>query len=204
LTYLRKNMQSLRLLKLVPLYLSYSKILPTIFILLSLNIVVACSGSTGVSPGEIPPDFNLSDLEGNKYSPKSFVGNNTILSFWASWCEPCIRELPALERLHSQKSNGINVVSIGIDDSLANLKREASKAGVTFPVLIDSGGVAKRRYRVSGVPETFLLGASGKLVFILDENGKPSTRLLGPREWDSKDTLSLLKQAFLQDLDALN
>jgi peroxiredoxin len=164
-----------------------------------LSCVGGCKARSGLNPGELAPYFDLRDLSGKKVSRDDLAGKATVLSFWASWCEPCIRELPALERLNSiLASRGGRVISIGIDDSRANLLKVVNSSGITFPVLIDEMGLAKRRYQVKGVPETFLLSRENRIVALASPGasiGNIEVRLTGPREWDERRTVDLIVSA---------
>ena len=154
---------------------------------------VGCRPRSGLNPGEVAPYFAMKDLSGREVSRDDFEGKATVLCFWASWCEPCIRELPALERLHSILSQrGGRVVGIGVDDSRENLARVVIEEGVTFPILLDEDGLAKQRYQVKGVPETFLLDSNNKIKMLAGSGGKIEVRLSGPREWDDPRTVKLL------------
>jgi len=152
-----------------------------------------CRPRSGLNPGEVAPYFAMKDLSGREVSRDDLEGKATVLCFWASWCEPCIKELPALERLHSILSaRGGRVVGIGIDDSRENLAKVVAKEGVTFPVLLDESGLAKQRYQVKGVPETFLLNSRNRITMLAGVGGKLEVRLTGPREWDDPHTVELL------------
>jgi peroxiredoxin len=138
----------------------------------------------------------MKDLTGREVSRDDLEGKATVLCFWASWCEPCIKELPSLERLHSILSTrGGRVVGIGIDDSRTNLASVVAKEGITFPILLDESGLAKQRYQVKGVPETFLLNKTNRIVVLSGEGGKLEVRLTGPRDWDDPGTVELLISA---------
>jgi peroxiredoxin len=175
---------------------TFSRIFKTFLIAFLVYSLTGCEKSGGVNPGEKIPDFSLKTLDGKTVDRDSLKGRATVLSFWASWCEPCIRELPSLERLNSiLEGKGARVVSIGIDDSAVNLRKSAEQAGVTFPVLVDDKGLAKRRFQVKGVPETFLVTKNNEIQALMSDSGAIEVRLRGPREWDSKETVALLSQA---------
>jgi peroxiredoxin len=165
-------------------------------LLSSALFATACGNKTGINPGELAPNFKLKNLSGKTIARDDLLGKATVLCFWASWCEPCIRELPSLERLNSLlSSKGGRVVGIGIDDSKANLQKVVEENGVTFLNLLDEAGLAKRRFQVKGVPETFLLSNKNKIAMLLKDNGGVEVRLTGPREWDSPESVRLIKDA---------
>jgi thiol-disulfide isomerase/thioredoxin len=87
-----------------------------------------------------------------------------LLSFWASWCGPCRRELPTVSKLNDEyKSKGLVVIGVN-DEGKGPARHYAREAGLTFPTLDDSGLKAHRRYRVRSIPATFLIDAQGKIV----------------------------------------
>jgi len=155
-----------------------------IFVL--LLILVGCHERQGLGPGEAAYSFTLPSIlePSRQVSLTSFRGKVVIVNFWASWCGPCLEELPSLERLSQRYPDKIAVIGVGIDDDKNSLADAVKKMGVSFPVVLDSNGTLKQRYEVRGVPETFVVGHDGKLALFPDLNGEMTVRLLGPREWD--------------------
>jgi cytochrome c biogenesis protein CcmG, thiol:disulfide interchange protein DsbE len=163
------------------------------FLLISICIS-GCSRSneTGLNPGDYPPKIEISTLDGKPFKFEQIQGKVVLLNFWASWCAPCIEELPSLQRLHDAlKDKNFTVIGIGIDDTKDALIEFQKKFSLTFPLLIDNDGLVKNRYKVSGVPESFIIGADGKLTLFLDpSDNNPLVRIVGPRAWDSSVMLS--------------
>ena len=163
-------------------------------------MLVCCSHCTqrrtGLTPGDYVPHFELNTIDGRTLTERSFDGKGVLISFWASWCEPCKHELPMLERLHAQlHERGGTVVGIGIDDSAGNLRALAREHALSFPILVDDHGEAKQVFRVKGVPESFLIDKDGKIALILEPGEEPKTRIVGPREWDSPQMAALVFDA---------
>lgn len=154
---------------------------------IALVTLLACQpGGGSFGPGERAPDFTLKSLSGEQLTLNSFKGKVVVLNFWASWCEPCRKELPALQRLYTQvKDQGVEVVAVGTDDSRESLKETAEQYGVTFPVLVDQRGEIKAKYKIAGIPETYVLKPDGTLTLFVDPARGPTTKIIGPREWDS-------------------
>ena len=156
--------------------------------------LVSCrrEGETGLNPGDRPPPVELNALDGSLVKLSDYTGKVVLLNFWASWCGPCIEELPALQSLYERlKERGFIVLGIGIDDTPSALLEFKTRFGVTFPVLVDVAGKVKSSYRVSGVPETFIIGADGRLVMLSDPEGNiPVLRFIGPREWSAPNSVS--------------
>ena len=167
----------------------------SIFSLL-VAVVTACQPRTevGLGPGDEAPGFSLPAIGAEKtISLADFRGKTVLINFWASWCEPCVSEVPALEKLYQQLApKGFVVLGVGIDDDRASLDRLRQKFGVTFPLVIDTTGKTKNAYKIQGVPESFVVGPEGKLVLHQDvENGELTVRIIGPRSWSSPKALAV-------------
>ena len=162
-----------------------------------LNFLGSCTPKPPGSllPGETPPQFELSDLQGNKVSLSSFTGKLVLLNFWASWCAPCIEELPYLQKLHTRgQSDGIVVVSVAVDRNTKAISELVQANGVSYPVLMDKDMLVSDRYKSQGFPETFIIGPDGKIMLFADpESGQAVSKLTGPRNWSSEKMYSALK-----------
>lgn len=126
--------------------------------------------------GAAAPLFRLPSLAGAQVELAAFRGQLVVVNFWATWCPPCVEELPSLEKLHRALGpEGLVVLGVSADEDEAVLRRFVSEHGVTFPVLRDPGGrqVAAALYHASGYPETFVIDASGML----------RESVVGPAEW---------------------
>jgi cytochrome c biogenesis protein CcmG, thiol:disulfide interchange protein DsbE len=117
------------------------------------------------------PNARIQELNGKWIQSGSLVveGKPTIVSFWATWCKPCIKELTAIyEQLPDwQEETGVQLVAVSIDDSRSSAKVApfVSGRGWDFRVVLDVNGDLKRALNVINVPHTFLYNSSGKLVW---------------------------------------
>ena len=88
-----------------------------------------------------------------------------ILNFWASWCIPCKEEAPVLEAVWKRyRSQGLVVLGVDIQDVRGDARRFARRNGMSYPLAYDGPGNTVSHYGVTGVPETFFVAPSGKLV----------------------------------------
>lgn len=126
---------------------------------------VAIPGQTGSFLLNKPaPDFELKTLDGEVVRLKSLQGKPVLLSFWASWCGPCRRELPGLNELYGE-FGGKGLVVLGInDEDKGDARRYVAKAGLKFPILHDGSKRVARAYRVRSIPTVFLLDRDGMIV----------------------------------------
>jgi len=119
--------------------------------------------------GEPAPDFVASTLDGKEFELRELRGKIVLLHFWATWCGPCIAELPNLQRAHKEFSRDgeFVVVGISLDNSKDAVREFAAKRSIPWLQIVlgpaEQNPVAKE-YNVSGVPATFLIGRDGKVV----------------------------------------
>ena len=165
---------------------------------MSIFVLSSCtrSGEVGVNPGDMAPDFRVQNLEGKEVALSSFRGKVVLLNFWATWCAPCIAEMPALERLYSKyKSKGFEVVAVAGDDTVESVREFQRKYGLSFTILLDSRDVTAKPYRIIGFPESFVIGRDGKLIMFTDpDDGNPTVRMTGPRDWDSEEVTAQIEK----------
>lgn len=168
-----------------------AKLIAAIFVAF---LIIGCKGRQALSPGYDAPDLNLRAVDGSLKKLSDFKGKTVLLNFWASWCEPCMAEMPALQRASEiLKPAGIEVVGVGVGETTDNVQSVAKTLGLTFnlfAVTLDESA----KFKVSAYPETFVLDSSGRLVLFKDpDNDEPVLRMAGGREWDSADAVSRLK-----------
>ena len=132
--------------------------------------------------GSEAPGFHLPSLAGGQVDLVSQRGKVVVLNFWATWCPPCVSEMPSLERLHRALApEGLSVITVSTDEDEGELRRFVSEHALTLPVLQDPGGrVASGEYHTTGYPETF----------VLDRDGRLLQHVVGPAEWDSPERLA--------------
>lgn len=165
---------------------------------------VAPAGGTPSAPeGPFAANFTFSDppppapreafqsLEGAAARLADFSGQVVLVNFWATWCAPCVKEMPALERLHLQLAKeGLAVLAVSQDRSGAavvtpflgriNLQQ--------LPVYLDPQGTLGRAFGVQGLPTTYLVGRDGRVL----------AALVGPAAWDSPEALAFLRHYLRQ------
>jgi peroxiredoxin len=156
---------------------------------LTAVLVFSCNKDPGPQVGNPVPDFILPDLEGKSHRLADLRGRVVVLNFWATWCPPCIDEMPSLQRLHRALADrGIAVLAVSVDERFSDVSAFARKFQLTFTVLHDEGKKVSRKYQTFKYPETY----------ILDREGRLKTKVVGPRDWAAptviRDMVELLKE----------
>jgi len=133
----------------------------------------------------VPEDIQLEDLVGNKVNLTAFKGKIVFLNFWTTWCPPCRKEMPAMEKLHKKlQDQEFVMVSVSLKESAKKVGDFFKKRKLTFAALIDPKGHASKEFGIAQIPTTFVLNKNGEII------GKA----LGPRHWESKTAVDLFKQ----------
>lgn len=108
-------------------------------------------------------DFTLKDLQGHEWTLKDLRGKVVLVNFWATWCPPCVKEMPDLQALYDRYQNqGLVVLGIS-DEDLAKVQPFVTQRAVSYPVLLDTGHAVEYRFGIMGIPRTFVYGRDGKL-----------------------------------------
>ena len=110
------------------------------------------------------PSLSLKDLQGNLQTRDQYLGKIVVVNFWATWCEPCVEEMPSLDRLSRRfPAENIIVLAVNLGEGESRIKAFIEKYPVSFPILLDRDGVAKREWKVQGAPATFVLDRAGRI-----------------------------------------
>lgn len=150
------------------------------------TLMIREGGGPPVAVGREAPDFRMTHVaSGDDRSLAAYRGEVVLLHVWATWCTPCEREMPTLERLERRLGpEGLRVVAVSIDrESRHKVQRWAEERGIDLTLLQDRTGEIERRYQVVGVPETFLIGPDGVLLW----------RGAGARDWDDPDQAEVVR-----------
>ncbi len=108
------------------------------------------------------PDFTLPQLGGGSLTLSDFRGKPTIINFWATWCPPCRRELPALQAVYSARSDEIGFIAVDVKEGVGMVEAFVKELGLTFPIALDEdGSISNIAYEVRGLPTTIFVDANG-------------------------------------------
>jgi cytochrome c biogenesis protein CcmG/thiol:disulfide interchange protein DsbE len=117
--------------------------------------------------GELAPEFTLTTFEGETVTPEEMRGKVLVVNFWASWCKPCEQEAADLQTAWELYQPGGEVLFLGVDyvDTQAEAMEYMSKFGITYPSGPDLGTSISQAFRMSGVPETYVIDKEGMLIY---------------------------------------
>ncbi len=151
---------------------------------------------SSIGEGIPAPDFTFPGLDGKNTSLSDYKGKVVLVNIWATWCPPCVYEMPSMQKLYNE-FNGKNfeILAVSIDaagvDAVAPFMK---KHKLSFPALMDPKGTIKSMYRVTGIPESFIIDKQGILV------GK----IIGPRDWATQEIFGFFQDLIQRPLSAEN
>ena len=166
---------SLLLLLSLPLFLQS----PTAFALKNIHTLTKVAGNPDA------PDFNLEDQDGNFLKMSDFKGKVVIVNFWATWCPPCRKEMPSMQRAWEKlKQEGIVMLAINVGEDSDQIFAFTAEYPVEFPLLMDRDSSVVRQWKVRGLPTTYIINPAGKIVY----------QAIGDREWDSDEIMNQIRR----------
>ena len=147
------------------------------------DALLQAAGLSAVEPSGTAPDFELSDHHGNKVRLHDLRGKVVLLNFWATWCPPCIHEMPMMQQLlNSRQQQPFALFALNLQESQEDVAQFMTQKDFQFPALLDSEGRAAASYKVRGLPASYLIDCSGNLL----------GSVTGVWQWTSEATQTLL------------
>ncbi len=115
------------------------------------------------APRPAPP-FELTTFAGHAVNLKSFAGKPLVVNFWASWCVPCRKEMPALDRTARGFAGKVGFVGIATQDIESDAKNFAGQLGISYPLAMDPNDTVGTAFNVYGLPSTFFIDSQSRIV----------------------------------------
>lgn len=135
--------------------------------LLVLGLGLAATADAGQKAGAVAEAFELSTIAGPKVKLADLRGKVVLIDFFASWCEPCMKELPELEKLHKELAErGVVVLGINIDRERKNAVELVSRFKLSFQVLLDPESKVAEKYDPPKMPSSYVVDSSGVVRFV--------------------------------------
>ncbi len=154
--------------------------------LVSLSLVPGPAAAGELSPARAPKhvELRLPDLEGRQRQLDEYRGQVVLVNFWASWCTPCVTEMPSLQRLaEAMRGKPFAVIGVNVAEGQGRAQMAARQMGVGFPVLLDEDSAVFNRWGVTVLPTTYLLDRDGVVRYL----GR------GPLEWDGAEAIGIIE-----------
>ena len=129
------------------------------------------------------PDFSLPDLDQQLHSLADYKGKVVLINFWASWCTPCITEMPGIQRLaNALKDQPFEILTINVSDAENRIREFLRRMNLNLTVLLDRDGKVFKEWGGKLLPASHLV----------DGNGMIRYRVIGPKEWDSVEARKII------------
>ena len=152
--------------------------------LLCLALLAGCnSGSHPPRIGNAAPDFTIKDSQ-HTVTLSQLRGKPVVLNFWATWCPPCVEEMPSLVQLQKELGNKVTILAVSEDADDAAYHQFIHDHGVDLLTVRDTERKTNEMYGTFKFPETF----------IIDSNGKIIRKFIGSTDWTSPDIVAYLKK----------
>ncbi len=139
-----------------------------------------------IGPGSRTPDFHVMNVRtGHPASLADYRGKVLLLNIWATWCDPCRIEMPAMEKLNEHLAGtDLRIVAVSVDkDGPDVVMKFVNSLGLRFDILQDQSGDIQRTLQTTGVPESF----------IIDRNGLIIKKVIGAEQWDAPVNEALIR-----------
>jgi peroxiredoxin len=167
-----------------------SKLVRFILILVAFaagTLPLACTRNAEhkiIGVGDRAPEVRLQSVDGKTMNLADYRGKVVLVHFWATWCPPCVEEIPTIERFYQQVlGTDIEVLAVSVDDSADALKTFLAKNTVHFPVLRDPGSATAGSYGTFKFPETYVIGRDGIVRY----------KVIGPMDWSQRSNVEVVR-----------
>lgn len=158
----------------------------------ALTALVALAGMTAQAAGRLQPGdgalapaLALRDLDGAPVRLDAYRGRTVLVNFWATWCAPCVIEMPSMGRLREAlKGDGFEVLAVNIQENAARIRPFVERLDLDFPVLRDHDGAVRRAWDVRVLPSTFVVDPTGRVALVA----------VGELEWDAPEVVARVRE----------
>jgi thiol-disulfide isomerase/thioredoxin len=143
------------------------------------------AGELSEVPVALPLELNLPDLSAQQRNLDEFDGKVLLVNFWASWCRPCIEEIPSIQRLaEAMQDSAFAVIGVNVGEAQRRVQATTKRLEIDFTVLLDKESAVFNGWGATVLPTTYVLDRSHRVRYI----GQ------GPLEWDRVDIVDMLKK----------
>jgi len=149
-------------------------------------LAIYSGGGGTIEIGAVTPDFELKGPDGEFVRLSDFRGKFVFLNFWATWCKPCVDEMPAMMTLNEAlKDRDFQMLAVSVDTNWEAIEEFYAQYELNLPTLLDPAqAVSRGRYKATGFPETFLI----------DQEGYLQRRVIGPQRWADPRVIAQIEE----------
>lgn len=155
---------------------------------------------TGLAAGTVAPSLELPRIDGGTATLAALRGRPVVLNIWATWCPPCVREMPSLQRVYERfREDGLAVLAVAVDDEPGMRRPDGrieglvsgfvEEHGLTFPVVVDPTGDTEHRFGTEYLPTTILIDGEGRI----------RATEIGGHAWDEPPYLDMIEALMEED-----
>ncbi len=127
-------------------------------------VVVVLVASGGSSSGKKAPDIALPNFQGETVRLTDFRGQGLVVNYWASWCVPCLAEMPGFEQVYQRQRADVGFLGINLADNPSSARAVIDVTGVTYPLAVDADGASFAEFGAYGMPTTIFIGPDGTVL----------------------------------------
>lgn len=130
----------------------------------AVAVFIATASSEPTAEGPSAPDLELAEFDGGTVRLADFQGKPLVVNFWASWCVPCLAELPGFVRIHQANKNAVAFLGINLADDPGSAEAVREQTGITYPLARDPDGSAFEAFGGFGMPTTVFVSPQGTVI----------------------------------------
>ncbi|MEO5347706.1 MAG: TlpA family protein disulfide reductase [Magnetococcus sp. YQC-9] len=150
---------------------------------------LAFNGLMPMTNRPLGKDFELKDSEGRIYKLSNYRGQTVLINFWATWCPPCLKEMPSMERLWKEMGEkGFAILALNVGESAEAIASFSFQNDLTFPLLMDQNEKISRDWLVRALPSSYLVDRQGKIAY----------QVIGERDWDDPNLKKVILDLILE------
>jgi peroxiredoxin len=154
-------------------------------VLIVLYPLTGRAGELSATTAVSRPEFNLPDLSGRQRNLDEFAGKVLLVNFWASWCRPCIEEVPSIRRLREAMADvSFAVIGVNVGEGQRRVQAAVKRLRMEYPIVLDGDSAAFKGWSATVLPTAYVLDRSGHVRYV----GR------GPVEWDRVDIVEMLME----------
>ena len=169
-----------------PLAWSGARLVRRLALMIATTLVPTGAIAAEVSLAEVDralPAFELATLDGATLDPDALAGKPWVVNFWATWCPPCIEEMPAMNTAwEALEGAGVGMLAINVGDAPEAIETFLERVPIDFPIALGDGASTLPDWDATVLPTTLIVDANGRVVF----------EALGPRDWDDPGLIARL------------